>query len=106
MTIELALLLSGISVAFAIYQGIANIKRNQKADDKSEATQLTTVIVKLENIGNGVTEIKSEMGNLKNDIKEDHDRIIKTEESIKSFHKRLDSCEKYCKRFTGNPDDK
>lgn len=100
MTIELALLISGVSVSFAIYQGITNMKRNQKADDKSEATQLTTVIVKLENIGTGITEIKSEVSNLKNDIKEDHDRIIKTEESVKSFHKRLDACEKYCKRVT------
>ncbi|MDD3049763.1 MAG: hypothetical protein PHR06_01305 [Candidatus Cloacimonetes bacterium] len=99
MTIELALLLSGISLAFGIYSGISNLKRNQKADDKNEASQLTTVIVKLENIGNGITEIKGEMSNVKNDIKESRERIIKVEESAKQAHKRMDTCEKYCKRF-------
>jgi hypothetical protein len=99
VTIEVALLLSGVSVAYAIYQGITNNKRNQKSDDKNEASQLTTVIVKLENIGIGVSEIKSELSNVKNDMKEDHERLVKVEESAKSAHKRLDVCETHCKRF-------
>lgn len=94
MTIEVAILISGISLAFAIYQGITNMKRNAKTDIKNDASQLTTVIVKLENIGNGITEIKSEMTNVKNDIKESRERIIKVEESAKQAHKRLDSFEK------------
>lgn len=99
MTIEVAILISGVSLAFGIYQGVVNLKRNEKADAKNDASQLTTVIVKLESIGNGITEIKSEMSNVKNDIKEDRERIVKVEESAKSAHKRLDTCEKYCKRF-------
>lgn len=99
MTIEVALLISGASVAFGVYQGVSNLKRNNKADAKSEASQLTMVIVKLETIGTGIAEIKSEMGNVKNDIKESRERIIKVEESAKQAHKRMDTCEKYCKRF-------
>lgn len=99
MTIEVALLISGCSLAFAVYQGVSNLKRNQRSDDKSEASQLTTVIVKLENIGTGISEIKSEMSNVKNDNKENRERIIKVEESAKQAHKRMDTCEKYCKRF-------
>jgi outer membrane murein-binding lipoprotein Lpp len=95
MTVEVALLISGVSVAFGIFAGISNIKRNQKIDDKKDATEMTTVIVKLENIGNGITEIKSEMSNVKNDIKEDRERIIRVEESAKQAHKRLDTLEKY-----------
>lgn len=94
MTIELALLISGVSLAFGIYQGIVNMRRNNRNDDRNDATQLTTVIVKLENIGNGITEIKSEMTNVKNDIKEDRERIIRAEESAKQAHKRLDTLEK------------
>ncbi|AZK48781.1 hypothetical protein [Paenibacillus lentus] len=94
MTIEVALLISGVSLAFGIYQGVSNMKRNAKTDIQSDASQLTTVIVKLENIGNGITEIKSEMTNVKNDIKESRERIIKVEESAKQAHKRLDSIEK------------
>jgi len=97
MTIEVALLISGVSVAFGIFAGISNLRRNQKLDDKKDATEMTTVIVKLENIGNGITEIKSEINNVKNDIKEDRERIIRVEESAKQAHKRIDEITKYKK---------
>ena len=99
MTIETALIISGVSVAFAVYQGVANMRRNNKTDDRNDATQLTTVIVKLENIGNGILDIKRELLMVKDDIKSDHERIIKVEESVKASHKRMDMCEKFCKRF-------
>ena len=101
MTIETSFLISVVSVTFAIYLGITNMKRNRVSDDKSEASQLTTVIVKLENIGNGIVDIKNEIKNVKNDIKEDRERIVIVEESTKAAHKRMDICEKYCKRFAG-----
>lgn len=91
MTIEVALLISVLSVGFGIWAGLSNIKRNDKNDAKADASQLTTVIVKLENIGTGITEIKNEMSNVKNDIKESRERLIKVEESAKQAHKRLDA---------------
>jgi len=97
MTIELALLISVISVTFAIWQGVSTVRRNNRIDERSEAAQLTTVIVKLETINNGIVEIKSEMTNVKNDIKENRERIVKVEESAKSAHKRIDEIEKDCK---------
>lgn len=100
MTVETALLISVVSVVFGIYQGIANLKRNQKTDDKNEATQLTTVIVKLENIGVGITEIKNEMNNVKNELMGHRERLVKVEESFKSVNKRLDTCELHCPRLT------
>lgn len=99
MTIEVALLISGVSLAFAIYQGIVNLKRNSDLDVKRDVSEMTTVIVKLENIGNGITEIKSELGNVKQDMKDVSERLVKVEESSKSAHKRLDTCEKHCKRL-------
>lgn len=102
MTIEVALLISLVSVTFGVVAGIANIRRNNRSDDKKDASQMTTVIVKLENIGNGISEIKTEMKNLKSDIKESRERLIKVEESTRQAHKRLDTCEKYCKRMISN----
>lgn len=93
MTIEVALLISVVSVAFGLYQGISNLKRNQKVDTKSDATEMTTVIVKLENIGDGISEIKSEMRNVKEDVKEINERVIRVEESSKQAHKRIDGLE-------------
>lgn len=97
MTIEVALLISGVSVAFGVFAGISNLRRNQKLDDKRDATEMTTVIVKLENIGIGISEIKNEMINVKNDVKESRERLIKVEESAKQAHKRLDSLENIVK---------
>jgi hypothetical protein len=90
MTIEVALLISGVSLAFGIYSGVANMKRNSKTDTKQETTQLTTVIVKLENLGTGIAEIKNELFNIKNDTRELRDRIIAVEQSAKQANKRLD----------------
>ncbi len=95
MTIEAALLISGVSLALAIYQGISNMKRNQTADAKQDVSEITTVIVKLENIGNGITEIKSEMSSVKNDIKETRERLIEVKASAKQAHKRIDAIERW-----------
>ena len=86
MTMEVALVISGISLAFGLYQGVSNIKRAEKQENKSEATQITAVIVKLE----GVNEIKADMRNIKNDIYEIRERLTKVEESSKSAHHRID----------------
>jgi len=97
LTIEVALLISGVSVAFGIFVGISTIKRNNRIDERSEATQLTTITVKLETINDGIVEIKSELNSVKNDIKESRERIVKVEESVKSAHKRIDDIEVDCK---------
>lgn len=94
MTIEVALLISGVSLAFALYQGITNMKRNKTQDDKQDASQLTTVIVKLENIGEGVNEIKSDMRNIKEDVQELRERVVAVEQSTKSAHHRIDLVER------------
>ena len=44
MTIEVALVISTLSLAFGIYQGVTNMKRNRTADDTNDATQLITVV--------------------------------------------------------------
>ena len=94
MTIEVALVISVISVMFGVYQGLSNLKRNEKADTKRDASQLTTVIVKLESISTGITRIENEMSSIKEDVKEDHERLVRVEESSKQAHKRLNELEK------------
>ncbi|MDP4152582.1 MAG: hypothetical protein Q8865_03950 [Bacillota bacterium] len=88
--IDLSIVLTFFSVTLAAVFGFTALKRNSKADTKEDASVMATVIVKLENIGIGITEIKNEMTNVKNDIKESRERLIKVEESAKQAHKRLD----------------
>lgn len=90
MTLELSIVISVISVSFALYSGISNLKRNGKKDTAEETAQLTTVIVKLENIGDGVAEIKADMKNVKGEVQELRERLVAVEQSTKSAHHRLD----------------
>lgn len=89
MTIEVALVISGVSMAFGIYQGVSNMKRNNRNDDRNDATQLTTVIVKLENIGNDIAEIKNDMCDVKDDMKEMNVRLVKMEQQVKVLNKTV-----------------
>ena len=77
------IIISAFSLLLAIY---TFLHRN----NKENTTELTTVIVKLENIGTGIADIKSEIASMKNDQKEDHDRLIKVEASVATMWKRYD----------------
>lgn len=69
------------------------MKRNRESDDKKEATQMTTVICKLENIASDTTEIKSEMKSLKVEVQDLREKTVITEQATKSLHKRVDAME-------------
>lgn len=91
--IDVSVLLSVISVVIAAAVAATNIKRNNASDNRQEAANLTTLIVKLENISDGVNEIKSDMRSMKSDIQDLRDRLIRVEQSDKSAHHRLDTLE-------------
>lgn len=63
-------------------------------NNKENTAELTTVIVKLENIGDGIADIKSEIAGMKNDQKEDHDRLIQVESSLSSLWKQFNEYKK------------
>lgn len=99
MTMDVALLLSIVSVFFAIFSGILNLKRNQTNDTKTDVAQLTTITVKLENIYNGVSEIKHEVSNLKDEIRALRDKSIVNSESIKNLDTRVTDIEKRIEKY-------
>lgn len=88
--VEISLLISAVSLGFAIYTGVTNMKRNKAVDDKKDATEMTTVIVKLENISNDTKEIKNELRSVRNEVGELRERVIIAEQAAKSLHKRVD----------------
>ena len=55
---------------------------------------MTTVIVKLENISAGISEIKLDIKDVKNEVKELRERVAKVESSTKSAHNRIDEIKK------------
>ena len=93
MQVEITVIISFLSLCVAGVVAITSIRRNKSTGDKKEASEMTTLIVKLENINNGVNEIKSDMRNMRNDIQDLRDRLIIVEQSTKSAHHRLDGLE-------------
>ena len=89
MTVEVALIISIVSVFFAIFFGALNMRRNQKADDRREQSDMTTVIVKLENIQTDTSEIKNDIKSLKTDVRHNSEDIIRMDESLKSAWRRI-----------------
>lgn len=89
MTIEVAVVISLISLIFAIVSGVSGMKRNARTDDRKDASELTTVIVKLENIGNDIKEIKTDLRDVKADIQVHAEKIIKIEQQIKVLNKTV-----------------
>lgn len=98
MTIELSLLLTGISVAFAVFFGISSKQRNDRKDTEEATEQRaannTMVMVKLENIADDLKDIKRENKENREDLKLLHERVVVVEQSLKSYHKRLDGMQK------------
>ena len=94
LTIEISLLLSGVSVAFAIFFGICSKQRNEKKDTQEDAEQRATtdtkVMVKLENIADDLKDIKRESRENREEMKTLRERVVIVEQSLKSYHKRLD----------------
>ena len=94
MTVEISLLLSGISVAFAIFFGISSKNRNDRKDTEQEtedrAATHTLLMTKLENIAEDVKEIKRDNREMRSEVQNLRDRVVAVEQSLKSYHKRLD----------------
>lgn len=93
MTVEVAIVISVLSLLLSIYKTFSDVKRGTQQDSAADAASLTTVIVKLESIGQGVSEIKSDLNNVKSDIQDMRERVVKVEESTKQAHKRADTLE-------------
>lgn len=90
MSIEVALLISIISVAFSIFFGLKNNKKSDEKDIADRIARDTRTDMKLDEISSNVRDVKETVKNIQNDIKDHEGRIVKLEASYKAVHKRLD----------------
>lgn len=90
MTIEIALLISIVSVAFSIFFGLKNSRKSDEKDIADRIARDTRTDMKLDEISCNVREVKETVKNIQNDIKDHEGRIVKLEASYKAEHKRLD----------------
>jgi chromosome segregation ATPase len=92
MTVEISLsiVISAISVAFAIYMGLKNNKKTDIKDVSDRIARETRMDMKLDEISTDVKEIKETVKTIQEDVKDHEGRIVKLEASYKAEHKRLD----------------
>ena len=94
MSIEITVLISAVSVAFAIFFGLKNSRRADTKDIEERVKGDTRINMKLDIISSDTKEIRQELSSMREDIKSHNERLIKVEESCKSAHHRLDTVEK------------
>lgn len=88
-------LITGISLLFGVFSGLIGLRKSTRSEAGKHASEMMMVIVKLEDISVGVTEIKSDLSGVKSDIRELTERLIVAEQAIKQAHRRLDDLQKH-----------
>ena len=69
--------------------GLAGWLRNHDSDNERETSNMTTVIVKLENIRGSISDLKSDLKRTAEDLQSIDRRLTVVEESTKQAHKRI-----------------
>lgn len=95
--VEITILISVLSLSFAVYSGLKNMRRADTKEVQSEAARDSAIMTKLENMQTMIAEMKAEMRQDRQDVKEMTEKFIRNEESLKSLHKRVDRIEKLLK---------
>lgn len=69
--------------------GLAGWLRNHDSDNNKETSNMTTVIVKLENIRVSISDLKLDLKRTAEDLQSIDRRLTVVEESTKQAHKRI-----------------
>ena len=93
MTIEVTILVSIVSVAFAIYFGLKSNRRSDVKEIEERVARDTTLNIKLDDISGDVKDIKYEMSETKRKVNELDIKFAKVDQSVKSAHHRIDKIE-------------
>lgn len=89
--IEISILISIISVSFAVFFGLKSNKRTDNKDIAERVARETKLDMKLDEIGNDVKEVKETVRTIQGDVKNHEGRIVKLEASYARLHERVDN---------------
>lgn len=90
----IAVIISLISVAYAIYSGHRSGKRTDIKDIEERARTDTAIQFKLDSIAQTVRETNGEVKSINEEMRKHSERLIALETSVKSAHHRIDGIEK------------
>ena len=89
--IEIPILISIISVSFAVFLGLKNSKKSDTKDIEDRVAKETKMDMKLDEISKDVKEVKETVRTIQNDVKDHEGRIAKLEASYTRLHERVDN---------------
>lgn len=89
--IEVSILISVVSVSFAVFFGLKSNKRADSNEIAEKVARDTKLDMKLAEIGNDVKEVKETVRTIQNDVKDHEGRIAKLEASYTRLHERVDN---------------
>lgn len=90
VNVEIALVISFLSMAFSIIFGLKNNKRADTKEVEQRVAETTRIEVRLESISRDLSSIKDDLRMQRMDIKGLGERLAKVEASAAQAHKRLD----------------
>lgn len=83
MSIEPTIFIAAASLVISLIIAVFNIWRANRADNREDSAQLTTVIVQLESIKEDTREIKADLKDVKAELKDHSERLVKVEQEVK-----------------------
>lgn len=90
MTVEVALLLSIISVVCSVFFAFKNSKNADNKNLETRTAEYTRLEVKIDSIISTMDDIKSDLKNQRNELNGLSLKLVSVEESVKQAHKRID----------------
>lgn len=93
MAAYITIIISAISVSFAIYIGLRNNRKTDNKDIADKVARDTRIDVKLEEISSYVKEIRDDNSETKRQLIELNRQLALVEASAKSAHHRIDKIE-------------
>lgn len=93
MATYITIVISAISVSFAIYIGLRNNRKTDNKDIADKVARDTRIDVKLEEISSYVKEIRDDNSETKRQLIELNRQLALVEASVKSAHRRIDKIE-------------
>lgn len=93
MSIEITVLISAVSVAFAIFFGLKNNKRADTKEIEERTRDRAELNLKLDFISKQTNEIKEQISSLVKEVQNHGEKIAELQQSTKSAHHRIDTIE-------------
>lgn len=90
-----------LSIASGIYFANRSATRDKKKDDQSEASQMSLVMFKLDNIDSTVKDIKADFKSQRADMQDARERILVLERDTKAMSEKMIHLEQIIDKETG-----